>query len=155
AGPTPATHPLRTLGGDRHPRSGGHPEAYRRRRDAVLRATWPPWGRRARLPGAWGRGGGRRGARRGRGDGGGGGNGGRSLLHRRGFARLRVHGRLGDDGRGCVQEVPDRESANPAPLIDESPAMLVGPGPPQHLHPDRTALVGGRGRDDPFWIEIL
>jgi len=40
--------------------------AYRRRRDAVLRATWPPWGRRAGFRGTWRLGAGFRGAGGGR-----------------------------------------------------------------------------------------
>ena len=76
-------------------------------------------------------------------------------LHWRALAALRIGRRRDQDRHDRLQEVAECESANPASLIAKSPAMLVGPGAAQDLHPTRTTLVGGRRGDDPLWIKIL
>jgi hypothetical protein len=79
-----------------------------------------------------------------------------ALLCRYGLAKLGLRGgRLDDDRRGQLEEIAERETANPASLIAKTPPVLVRAWASQDLHPRRTALARSRWGDDPFWIKIL
>ena len=77
------------------------------------------------------------------------------LLTRQRLTCLRVVADRGQDRAHGIQEVPERKAANLASLVGKAPTLLIEPGPTEHFHPARAALVWCRRRDDTFWIEIL
>jgi hypothetical protein len=64
-------------------------------------------------------------------------------------------GNRGQDGAHGVQEVPERKTANLAPLVREPPTLLIEPRSTEDLHATRTTLVWSWGRNDALWIKIL